>query len=1686
MSTSPKRLASLASAAVVAAGLTVLAPPAQATPAGDALVINEVYGAGGNTGAVYTADFVELYNPTAAPIDLLGTYVAYRSATNGLGGAVALRGTVPAGDTYLVQMSAAGTIGTALPTPDKVASPAINMAAAGGQVLLQEGFGPVAAVGDLAGADGVIDMVGLGSGNGSFEGGTGPAATATQSANRTGGADTDDNSVDLTLAAPTPDACGCVSAPGSFTGTIAQIQGQNTPTSPHLDDTVTTTGVVTALYPTGGFNGFFLQTGGTGGDTDATPGASDGIFVFTPGYDDSALALGDTVAVTGEVSEFGGLTEITVTDADDVDDTVASQPAVTAWDAAYPTSDAGREAHEGELLDPTDTFTVTNSFNTNRFGEIGLATGDKPLLQPTEVALPGSDEADEIVADNAARGVVLDDASTADYTGSASGTALPWLTPPPTAPGAPATTPVRVGAAATIKQPLVLDFRNNTWKFQPQAQVTAVTDDSVATFANTRKAQPAQVGGDLKLATFNVLNYFNTTGSDYNASGLGTCTSFNDRAGNPVAVNTCTPTGPRGAWNAANLKRQQDKIVRAINNMDADIVSLEEIENSVALGEDNRDDAVATLVAALNSAADSTRWAYAPSPAKLPALSEQDVIRTAFIFNPDTVSRVGQSEVLVGSAAFANAREPLAQAFKAEGATDAEAFAVVVNHFKSKGCTDSTGDNVDSGDGQSCYNGDRVEQADALVDFADDFAERRGTSRVFLTGDFNSYTMEDPMQELYDADYDVVESDTANEWSYSFSGLSGSLDHVLANPAAMDMVTGADIWETNANESPGYQYGRFNYNVTNLYAATPYAASDHNPEVVGLDTSVPPPPKTIQILGTNDFHGRILNNPTGAEAGAAVLAGAVKQLRDQNEDTLFAAAGDLIGASTFESFIQHDKPTIDALNEAGLDVSSVGNHEFDQGYDDLVNRVMAPYDVDDNPFGGAQWKYLGANVKFKATGNPALPATWMKKVDGVDVGFVGAVTEHLPELVSPAGIADLEITDIVEAANEEAENLKDEGAEIVILLVHEGAATTSYASATDPASDFGKIVNGVNGDIDAIISGHTHLAYNHRVPVPEWAAQDRPVTKRPVVSSGQYGYNLNRLRFRVDPMTGEVLGIRTSVLALQSNDGAGNWTPNYLPDSATASIVADADAVGKVLGARQLGEIAGPFNRARTSTNAENRGGESTVGNLVAEVQRWATPDFVGGAQIAFMNPGGLRQDMVGGVTAGDPYPRTLTFRQAADVQPFANTLVNMDLTGAQIKATLEQQWQPAGASRPFLRLGASKGFTYTYDATKAAGSRITAMFLNGTPIDLAATYAVTVNSFLAAGGDSFFALAGGTNKQDTGITDLQAMVDYMAEFANTGEGDQPLPVDSSQHAVGVRFPAGAPASYGPGDHVTFDLTSLALSTAADLKDASVTVSLGGTSLGSFPVDNATGTDILDEYGTASVDVTIPAGTPGGATNLVVAGAVTGTSVLVPIVVAGGSTPPPPPPPAPTTTTVAGSADAFAYGTTGTLSITVTPATAEGQVDVLDESGAKLGTATISAGSGTLSLAAAGLKPGVHTLTLKYLGTSKFAASQGTVDVKVKKAKPKVKVKVADSVDKAGGDKVVVRVTAPDGITVRGKVKLVIKGTGKSVTVKLVKGKAVIELPKIGQVGTFTLKAKYLGSALLTRAGKNVKVDVTS
>ena len=440
------------------------------------------------------------------------------------------------------------------------------------------------------------------------------------------------------------------------------------------------------------------------------------------------------------------------------------------------------------------------------------------------------------------------------------------------------------------------------------------------------------------------------------------------------------------------------------------------------------------------------------------------------------------------------------------------------------------------------------------------------------------------------------------------------------------------------------------------------------------------------------------------------------------------------------------------------------------------------------------------------------------------------------------------------------------------------------------------------------------------------------------------------------------------------------------------------------------------------------------------------------------MNPGGIRTDLVG--TGTGAFPRELTYRQAAEMQPFANGLVNMRLTGAQIKVVLEQQWQrdDAGAvpSRPFLRLGTSKGFTSTYDPARPEGDRITGMWLNGEPIVSGTTYSVTANSFLAAGGDNFRGFRAGTQKSESGQSDLEAMVAYMAEF--TGGSKPPLPVDYKQHQVGAKFPAGAPASYQAGDHVTFDLSSLAFSTAADLKDSEVTVSLGDEVLGTFPVDNTIGTVATDEYGTASVDVVLPAGTPGGSAELTVKGATTGTEMPVTV------------PTEKTDTTITAEADDMTYGTDGSVAVDVDPDAVRGEVTV------KKGDTVVATGTlgdeGKADIVVPGdsLPVGTNILTVEYAGNGAFNGSSTTVTIEVAAASPTVTAVATPSTVKVnkGTSEIAVTVAA-DGFTPEGFVAAYLDGEYLSAA-PLTDGKATLTVGPFDTVGAKAIEIRYLAT----------------
>lgn len=798
MSALTRRTCAAVAAPLVAlplAGATALLTAAPASAVSTTVVISEVFGGGGNSGAVLTHDFIELGNRSSSSVSLAGWSLKYYSAGGGLGGTNTLTGTIPAGKTFLIQ-EAKGAGGTQpLPTPD--ATGTLGLGASAGRVDLLDPSGTV------------IDRVGYGTSTTGAEGApTGNLSSTTSAARNAAFLDTDNNAADFTVGAPTPQASGGGGGtdpepePTPTAATIAEIQGTSA-ASPMQGKQVRTKGVVTAVYPTGGFNGFYLQTPGTGGRTDATPGASDGIFVF--GTTDATI--GQCLDVTATVTEFSTLTELTKPTLTAATDCAPVTPTPLA---TLPASDAEKEQYEGMLVQPQGTYTITNNYALNQYGQIGLAVGDEPLRTATDVVLPGA-AATAYEAENKKKYVTLDDGSSWDYirNETAQDSPLPYLSQ---------AEPMRTGSQVTFSKPVILDYRFQ-WNYQPTGQVVGATDaeDPVST-ENDRETTAPAVGGNLKIATFNVLNYFTDLGETEDT--FKNCPFYADRDGTPVTTNFCEV---RGAWTANAFEDQEAKIVTAINGLGADVVSLEEIETSSQISYlpgQPRDKALATLVTALNEAGGT--WAYVASPTVVP--SNEDVIRTAFIYRKDRVQPLEASQILLDDA-FANARYPLAQKFKKLNAGNP--FVIIANHFKSKGS------GVDDGTGQGNANPSRIEQAKALRTWANtQFADEA----VFLVGDFNAYSKEDPVREIEAGGFtNLAERFDAGSASYQFDGRLGSLDHGFANAKALTMVTGAGIWDINSDESVAMQYSRRNYNVTDFYTTQPWSSSDHDPLLIGLE-----------------------------------------------------------------------------------------------------------------------------------------------------------------------------------------------------------------------------------------------------------------------------------------------------------------------------------------------------------------------------------------------------------------------------------------------------------------------------------------------------------------------------------------------------------------------------------------------------------------------------------------------------------------------------------------------------------------------------------------------------------------------------------------------------------------------------------------------------------------------------------
>lgn len=520
----------------------------------------------------------------------------------------------------------------------------------------------------------------------------------------------------------------------------------------------------------------------------------------------------------------------------------------------------------------------------------------------------------------------------------------------------------------------------------------------------------------------------------------------------------------------------------------------------------------------------------------------------------------------------------------------------------------------------------------------------------------------------------------------------------------------------------------------------------------------------LQMLSFNDYHGHLEaedgatldpeQDPEQTEVGGAeFLSSNLDMLRSRSlpDQTMTVAAGDLIGGSPFLSGIFHDEPSVESLNLMELDVSGVGNHEFDEGVDELLRMQEGgchPVDgcyFPDEPYAGADFPWLAANVVDKESGESILPGTYVQEVAGVPVGFVGMTLESTPSLVSPGGVATVDFLDEVETANEQAAALQAQGVESIVVLLHEGGYQEgTFNDCVGISGPVVEIAEQLDASIDQVVTGHTHQPYVCSIADP--SGEPRLVT-----SANQFGRVVTESDVVLSRSTGDVV---------RAEGGAENHlVTREIADPEMTALIAKWSALSEEQAAQVVGTVAEDI----TGDASGNRGIETDMGNVIADAILYGTDEAdEGGAQIAFMNVGGIRASLLVDQITNEEEPGEITYAEAFAVAPFGNILVSVDLTGADVKDVLEQQFD-AERGRQYLALGVSEGFTYTFDKDAPAGSKVSGMELDGEPIDPATTYRVSTLNFLQEGGDDFTALTRGTNLVG-GPEDLQNLVDYLGD----------------------------------------------------------------------------------------------------------------------------------------------------------------------------------------------------------------------------------------------------------------------------------------------------------------------------------
>jgi 5'-nucleotidase len=583
----------------------------------------------------------------------------------------------------------------------------------------------------------------------------------------------------------------------------------------------------------------------------------------------------------------------------------------------------------------------------------------------------------------------------------------------------------------------------------------------------------------------------------------------------------------------------------------------------------------------------------------------------------------------------------------------------------------------------------------------------------------------------------------------------------------------------------------------------------------------------LDLLAINDFHGnleaidpkvsssgRINNTPAG---GVEFLARHLKDLRDRaaanDTQTLTVAAGDLIGASPLLSAAFHDEPTIEAMNKVGLQVASVGNHEFDEGYRELL-RMQRGGCIDDgdgannqnscadHEFQGADFKYLAANVKYDDNkphdGESIFPGYKIEKVDGIKVGFIGMTLKDTPTIVTASGVAGLKFTDEVKTANKLVPQLEAKGVKAIVVLLHQGVTPsdpTNYNGCSGVTGDALAIAQNLSPQIDAVVSGHTHQAYNCTVQDPAGKA-------RLLTSASSFGRMITDVHLLLNRNTGDVIrpaAYATNEIVTNNLDGTDtDSTPDndVKPVKALTDLITLYKTLVAPIANAVIGHIDPEATPSQTVSRTADADGESPLGNLIADAQK-ADPSVIpaGGDApvIAFMNPGGIRGDLVENAD-GD-----ITYGAAFTVQPFNNFDASVDLTGQQILNILEQQWNGKNEGTANNKILQVSGLTYTWDKSDAAldggtdpnsptvrAVQPASVMVDddgdaGTPmvaLDPTATYRVTANNFLADGGDNFTIFAAGTNRFVGGL-DIDALSNYLT--ANDPYTPQPTDRITSQ-----------------------------------------------------------------------------------------------------------------------------------------------------------------------------------------------------------------------------------------------------------------------------------------------------------------